>query len=335
MSDRVGSIIGIAKESTAGTFNAPDTEVTNKAIIPVLEAKPGGPKGQRSQLPAHNLYLGASKGTPQYLRTRELSFKLPLHGSGTAGVKPDFDWLLLSVGLYRTVTAATSVVYKNSTKLDGTTVVGPPAVDHPVNGGYSMGFYEFGRRYAIAGAMGNMKIAGKAGEAIMLDFNHRGVCQDESDTALPALSTLDTVNPIVFGSATLTLNFAGAFATAVIEGFEIDLGCSLIDYKDGAAADGIRCIKIENRKTTLKIDPEMVSVATQNFFSFWKAGTVGTFVTSAIGSAGNQVKFELNRLQITDVEMEERNGVRTRGLTMEAQQLHSGAEGDEFIMTLT
>lgn len=326
--------VGLALEATAGTFLAPDATPTTSTILPVMNLKVGDPKCWEGEIATRYAYMG-DVGKYRTKFTREISFDIYLKGSGTAGTVPDWDRCMLAAGMSKTVTAATSVAYKPATTMDGSTT-GTPALTNPLLGGYSIGAYYDGLRYAIAGAMGNVKMTCKAGEPVMLSFNYQGVAQADADIAVPSLSTLDTTSPVAFGASSFTINFGTAWTGATFTDFEVDMGCQLAEYTDGNTSGGIKNIHIMDRKGTGSLTLDAVVVATQNLYSFWSAGTTGSITTGTNGSvAGNRFVIACNRVQLDAGSHAEREAYHQHKWPFRLVLTNAAADSDTFTLTLT
>lgn len=329
------SCVGIVKESTGGTFVAPDSApASDTAIIPVMNLKVGDPSGFEAEKESRFAMMG--QGTVYRSKAvREISFDLFLKGSGTAGTVPDWDKYMLASGFFKTVTAATSVVYKWATTMDGSSS-GTPAVTYPLIGGYSIAAYEDGVRYAIAGAMGDWSFKGTAGEFGVMSFKYQGIAQTDADIALPTLSTPDATSPVAFGATGFTTNFGGAYTAADFSELTIEEGAVLAQHTNANAASGLKGIYIMDRKPKGKINPDAVLVATQAFYAHWAAGTVGTLTTGTIGSvAGNKAVIAVGRAVIDAPTHEERDTWRVHGIPFRICTLTGATQGDEFSITLT
>lgn len=329
------SCVGLALEATAGTFLAPDATPTTSTILPALNVKVGDIKPAFDGEVATRLSYMGDVAHYRSGFSREISFDLYLKGAAAAGTVPDWDRCMLACGMSKTVTAATSVAYKPATTMDGSTT-GTPAVTNPLLGGYSIAVYEDGLRYAIAGAMGNVKFSWKAGECAMMSFSYQGVAQVDADIAVPTLSTLDTVVPVAFGATDFTVNFGTAWTGATFTELELDMGNQLLEFRDGNTSGGIKGFYIMDRKSTGYWLMDAVAVATQGLEGFYRASTTGSLVSGTNGSAaGNRYAVALNRVNLDAYSMAERESYRQHKWPFRLVVTNAAADSDTFTLTLT
>ena len=95
---------------------------------------------------------------------------------------------------------------------------------------------------------------------------------------------------------------------------------------------GHKSAVIAGRKPTLSIDPEMVTVATYDFFGKWRSGSEGALTLALTGSAGNICTITAPKVQYTGAKLAEKSGIRSLGIDC---QLNRNAGDDELVIAFT
>jgi len=246
--------------------------------------------------------------------------------------------------IFNTATGATKVYYvivsgtlqtgevlTGDTSAASATTSGAPVTEgqeyRPISSGVSsltLGCYEDGVLKMIKGARGNVKFGFKSGEPVMLDFTFQGVEAGITDVALLAAIAHETQKPPSLLSATLLLD---AYAARIGE-MNIDVNNVLSARDDLNDSRGILSFQITNRNISGGLNPEMVSVATYDFYSKFFGNTEITLALTAGAATGNMFKFYAPRLQLTKVDDEDKNGLQVAKCAFE---LNGSAAGeDEF-----
>lgn len=209
----------------------------------------------------------------------KLPFRVELKGPGvaySASVKPALGKYLRACGFAETVVTTAGVE---------TVTYDPASTGIPC---LTMWSYEDGVIKKLKGCRGNVKFSGKNGEICFADFEFTGVYDGVVDGDIIAPTYEATVPPVLLSSA-FTI---GAYA-ANINSFDIDMGNEVTLRESIATASGYVSALVTDRRPTGKIDPEMVTVATYDFFGIWKAGTAAAL---SLGSVGGT---QYNRFKIT------------------------------------
>jgi len=168
----------------------------------------------------------------------------------------------------------------------------------------TIGGYESGVRKLLKGCRGNAKFSFKAGEIVKIDMDFSGVEAGVTDLAMLSGISYEMTVPPVLLSAAMTVD---AFAAKIGE-MSIDLGNELAERDDISSSRGILSYRIGSRRTTGSFDPEMVLVATHDFFGKWFAGTEMAMDFQIGSVSGNKFRFFAPRAQYTKVSDESRNG---------------------------
>ena len=209
----------------------------------------------------------------------KITFRTELKGAGaaySATVKPALGKYLQACGFAETVDAtggSESVTYDPAS-------TGIPCL--------TMWAYEDGVIKKLKGCRGNAKFSGKNGEICFVDFEFTGVYDGVVDGAMISPTFEATVPPVLLSSAFSI----GAYA-ANINSFDLDMANEVTLRESIATASGYVSALITDRRPTGKIDPEMVTVATYDFFGKWKAGTAAAMSLGSVGTT------QYNRFTIT------------------------------------
>lgn len=217
-------------------------------------------------------------------RSAKISFRAEIKGAGaaySATVKPALGTFLRGCGFAETID--TTVSAEKATYLPASS--GVPSL--------TIWVYEDGVIKKARGCRGNVRVTGKLGEPIFVEFDFTGVFDSVIDGAMLSPTFEATVPPLVLGT-TLTLD---AYAM-IAETISFDLGNSVELRPSISAADGYLSALITGRKPTGKLDPEMVTVATYDFFGKWKAGNAAALTLGPLGPAGVYNKFTITAPQI-------------------------------------
>ncbi|MHC1697780.1 MAG: hypothetical protein AB9919_06930 [Geobacteraceae bacterium] len=209
----------------------------------------------------------------------KLSFRAELKGPGvaySASVKPALGKFLRACGFAETVVTTVGVE---------TVTYDPASTGIPC---LTMWSYEDGVIKKLKGCRGNVKFSGKNGEICFADFEFTGVYDGVVDGAIVAPTYEATVPPELLSSAFTV----GAYA-ANINSFDLDMGNEVTLRESIATASGYVSALVTDRRPTGKIDPEMVTVATYDFFGKWKAGTAAALSLGSVGAT------QYNRFKIT------------------------------------
>lgn len=249
--------------------------------------------------------------------------------------------------IFNTATGATKVYYvvisgtlqSGETLTGGTsgataTSSGSPVTEgqeyRPISTGVSsltLGCYEDGVLKLIRGARGNVKFNFKTGEPVMLDFNFQGVEAGITDTALLTGIAHETAKPPSLLSATLLLD---AYAARIGE-LNIDVNNTLAARDDINDSRGLLSFQITNRNLSGSFNPEMVTVATYDFYTKFFGNTDIALALNAGAASGNMFKFYSPRLQITKIDDEEREGLQLAKCSFDLNGSVSGDDEFSFV----
>lgn len=250
------------------------------------------------------------------VRSATLEFDAELKGSGTAGTAPAIGRLLRACGFGETVVALTSVTYAPASTAVPSITLGA--------------FFDGGTIFRSWGARGNVRFILAAGAAPMARFTFRGADFSHVDGVLLTTGVAyESTIPAPFLSAALTVQTYAALVASC----EIDMGNALAARMDVNAGSGQRSFVIADRTPTMSIDPELVTVATADFFGLLRAGTMGALNIGPLGAtAGNRVTITAPRVQYIGITPGDREGLRTLGMDC---ALNRNAGDDEISIAFT
>jgi hypothetical protein len=321
-------IVGVKLESTPYTFlepgNSDSFHAVNIAVNPILQ------NYDRKDTSSH---FGIRDGIPGSAEV-EISFEIVLVGASSAGTAPFWATAMMACGHQQVATAGTSILYKPTTLFDGSVAAGPPVVTQPGEV-YSIAVWDEngGPRYALRGGQGDVSFGGKQGEPLILKFKFHGSYEPVIDDATPPTVTDSTLVPPTLLSSGVSIH---GVSTLALDGFDFSKGNVISPRGDINNASGIKGAWITGHKPMIKVSPEMVTVASHDFFGRWRAGTTGVFTTGVIGSGtGNRVQFLANRTQYHDLSTSERDGARTLDLGIAITTAGNAVSGDDYSLTLT
>lgn len=211
---------------------------------------------------------------------KQMTFQieLPLKGSGTAGVAPEFGALLQACGLKETVTSTTG-----SEKVEYT----PVSSDADMKTA-TIYLYKDGLCYKSVGCMGNLTSANSAGELPMLTFNMTGKFASVSDSANPSSPVYDETEPIEVKSYGFKF---GTWADGVIRDFGFETGNTISQRRNINAADGIESSAVTARDPQYNATVEAVLEATHPFWDNFLTRANVPLEFSHGTTAGNIVEF--------------------------------------------
>lgn len=259
-----------------------------------------------SSLSTFSQLAGARKGA--------IAFDVELKGSGTAGTAPALGKLLKACGFGESVVALTSVTYL------------------PASSGVSsitIALYNDGIIYKIWGARGNVSLKLEKGKPGMFHFVFTGADFSVTDGAMLSSGvSYETTKPQPFLSAALSID---SYA-ALLGSLEYNMNNVVVLRDDVNSASGHKSAIISSRQPSVSIDPEMVLVATYDFYGKWRSGNEGALTQALTGSAGNICTITAPKVQYSKVKRLDKSGIRSLGIDC---KLNRNAGDDEFSLVFT
>ena len=294
------SIIAAKIESVEGTAEALTVaEAGIMCLSPKFEA-------DFKMYDRSNVMLGTLSKLQSVAGTKsgKISFQAELKGTGvaySAVVKPAIGMYLRACSMSETV--VTTAGSETVTYLPASS--GAPSL--------TIWVYVDGIVQKLKGCRGTAKIDAKIGEAFIVSFDFTGVYDGVADLGMIS-PTLEATTPPTFLNAGLT--FGGYAATC--ESFSADLGNQVQLRSDVNSATGFLSAIVADRKPTCTIDPEMVTVATRDYYGLWAAGTPAALNIGPVGTGNyNKITITAPKLITSKISAGDRSGSVTAGHTCE------------------
>jgi hypothetical protein len=303
-------VILIEEESTYNSDAGPDG--ADAVLVKDLSIVP-----QQSDVVSRDLirpYLGASEQLLANTRV-QCTFSVELAGSGTAGTAPRFGKALKACGFSETVASGTSVTYDPvSAAFDSVTI-------H-----YNID----GVRHKVTGARGTFAITANVGEIPTIDFTMTGVYVAPDDSAQPSVTYANQATPLIFKQGNTTgLNVMG-LTTAKLSSYSLDMGNEIV-YRELVGGSGE--VLLTNRNVTGSVSIEAVALATKDYFALALANTLGIIEFTHGTSAGNIVKVDSAKADISDVSYGDLDGIAMLEIPFTAVPSTTGNDEIELVFT--
>jgi hypothetical protein len=242
-------------------------------------------------------YLGNSDEliAASYVR---LDFEVEMAGGGAAGTAPKYGPLLRACAMSETTSAGVDVQYK------------PISTTHE---SITLYFYVDGRLHKLLGARGTVGLRmGRLGDPVFA-FSFTGLYAAVTDAAnaSPTLTGFQTPLPV---NNTNTTSFALHSYSGVLDNLSIDLNNQVV-YRHLVGAE---TVIIPDRGPRGSVMMESVLVATKDWWTIARAGTLSTLSILQGTTAGNKVQIDAPKVQITQPRESEQDGVQmiTLGLLL-------------------
>jgi hypothetical protein len=246
-----------------------------------------------------------------------VSFRMEFKGCGTAATCPPVFTLLRGCGGKISGTVS-SIITADSDDADTST--------------FSMGVWNDGVLQLMYGARGNCVLEFGANAISWANFTFTGIYTSTTDVVAYANVAELTTLPVPAKNVGMTLNFGVSWATVALTKFTLDLGNTVVVRENMNATTGLSYAMITKKAPKGTMDPEKVTVATQDFWSFLRTPTRGA-VAFTVGSAtGNTMAVSLPKVQVTSIGDGGDNDVARLDL---AYQLTANAGDDEWVFTQT
>lgn len=247
-------------------------------------------------------------------RRATMEFDMELKGSGSAGTEPALGKLLKGCGFGESKSAGVSVTYTPAS-------TGISSV--------SLTMYNDGVLYKIWGARGNVSLRCEKGKQARLHFIFTGADYSVTDGAmLTSGVAYESTKPVPFLSATMTID---SYA-ALVGMMEFNMQNEVALRDDANSVSGHKSAVITARRPMLTMDPEMVLVATYDFFGKLHSGNEGALSMVFSGGAGNICTITAPKVQYTKVGLADKSGLRSLGIDC---QLNRNAGDDEISLAFT
>jgi hypothetical protein len=167
----------------------------------------------------------------------------------------------------------------------------------------TLGLYEDGRLKVLRGCMGTFVITFPAGRKPTIAWTYTGLWVDPTDATLIA-PTYPTESPLRFASAALTIGGV----TPKIEQMTIDAGNTVVLREDANDASGYATALVTDRRIVGSINPEAQKISADDVYGDWLSRAQKALAMT-LGGDNNQIKFAAPKLQFTNVQDADRNGM--------------------------
>lgn len=223
-------------------------------------------------------------------RYASIEFESDFCGSGTSGAVPDWATTFLVACGFTRSSAVFSLAYNAS----------QPTL--------TIGYYQDGVKFAIAGAAGTVKIPLRTGMPARLQWKFTGKVVADADVALVTPTAFNTLPPRFAGDA---VTFGSD--TPYLSQLEIDVANTLVMRPYQADLTGGRACIITGRNINVTADPELQLVATRDWYTKLTTNATET-LSAAVGvTANNIITIASSYLQWTEIAKgSARNGLSVR-----------------------
>jgi hypothetical protein len=284
-----------AETSFAATDSLPCEGIEFSPEIPVAERKIAfGDFGYCSSV------AGKRSGT--------VKFSVPIGYIGAGATPPKYFELLRACGLKQTIHGTSGVSLTTSALY--TNVPMSIAIDF-INEGSTPTI----KRHSLHGCMGNATITGgNVGEYAKIEFEFKGAYDGDSDIAYAAYSypSFSCYSPEVVLSVGMTANSVSQGANS----FTINLNNDVQLFSDLTKSTGFSGAHLVGQHPTIEIDPDLLTVASEDIFSQVTANS--TFAFSL--QFANPIIISAPKVQLTSLGAGSREGHYTATKKFECQR---------------
>lgn len=173
-------------------------------------------------------------------------------------------------------------------------------------------YYNDGIAHTMSGCRGNFTLKAAVGEPMMIDVECTGALSSTADVAMLS-PTYPTQVPKTFMGDNI---FKIDDYLAIINNIEITSGNDLQYRADANKAAGIISTKIVNRSATGSIDPEMVKVATYDFYNKVYDNNEGILDLKIGTGIGTTFFISGRNTQMNGIAGAERSGLTTNNIDL-------------------
>ena len=242
------------------------------------------------------------------------SFEIEVAGAGGAvDAIPKWGPVMKSCGMSQTVNAAANVTYA------------------PITTGEvfsTIYFYLDARLHKMSFCHGNVEVRLSAGAKPVFAFEFIGLEVAPADAALVTPTLTGWTKPVAVNAANTTPFTVHAFAAKVSE---LSFGFGNVNvYRNTPNSEAIRFVD-RMARGSVRMEDELV--ATKDWWTSIKNGTLGALAITHGTAVGNRVAFAAANVQLTEPELDEEDGISMIRMGMELQP--SSAGNDEFSIVTT
>ena len=233
----------------------------------------------------------------------KFSFEVDMKGSGTAGTRSQLGKLLLGCGMVE------SEVTDENENVIGLKYL-PTSAQANMK---TLTFYEYtigDNNTAIlkklVGAMGTVSMTMEAGKTAKATFNFEGRYVEPIDASVPvvAVANYESSEPAIVENS----NFKYDNVAYVCRGVTANLNHDLYSRPDVNSPTGVLETLITSRAWAGTMSPDMVSIATKNFFAVWKGNQKAQLEMQIGSEEGNIIKLLMPAIQLEKVNDSDDNG---------------------------
>lgn len=209
-----------------------------------------------------------------------LDYEVEAAGGGAAGTAPKYGPVLIAAGCSETINAGVSAVYA------------PVHVAAAVS--ISQYLWIDGLLHKIVGALADAALVFQKGRVPFFRFRTMGLFVGPIDQAVPTPTLTGWQKPVsvnVTNTTPMTLHgYAGKFAELTIE-----FG-NVLRYRNLPNSEAVRLL---DRKSVGSARLEGELIATKDWYTIMKAGTLGALAVTHGQAAGNKVEVAAANVQLT------------------------------------
>ncbi len=216
------------------------------------------------------------------IRHCEIEIPVELKGiAGSPGVEPEWGPLLKACGFAAAINPATSVTYTPISDALPSVTIWVHVGENP-DGLYTR----------ILGCRGDFSLDIPGGSYGTMTFRMQGLYKGPEDLAMPVPTYDGTLPPqLLDASAGL-----GIFTPAISK-FSFAMNNALARKLDITTTHGVGEIIVASRRASGAIDPEVVQVVTQDYWTDWLAGTEKDLRVQYGTVGGNRIKVQCPKAQ--------------------------------------
>ena len=309
MAKLMRNMLLMAKTETTAGVDAVPTAALNSILARGIAPKPVNAEfADRDLIKPYFGYTGQIQ-TQSYSM---IEFEVELAGSGSLGVAPKFGPLLKASGFTETVVATTKVDYTPLTSVQSTVTI------H---------CFVDGIKHAMTNCKGSVSFALSAKGIPVMKYVFTGFVAIITDLANPAGSDFTgfiaplAVNKV--NTPTFTIHSTAVKATE----FSIDMG-NQIDYRNYIGSEDVTFTnRTPKGSATFEYDP----IATKDWWTIVKLGTLNPLQMIHGTVAGNIVQIDAPKVQITDPIQSDDNGLVMLGVNL---ALQPNVGNDEILVSV-
>ncbi len=256
-------------------------------------------------------YLGNMGSVPVAVHA-EISFEVELAGAGAAGTAPKYGTLLRGAAFSETVTAGTSVVYAPVT-----------SAQEAVTMYYNLD----GILYKLTDAKGTVAFGFSAKGIPVMKYRFIGLYSTPSDVVTPVgVDYAGFKDPVAVNAVnTPVCSLHGI--SGKVQSIDIDMANQLV-YRNVIGGESIL---ITDRQPTGSYAMELESVATKDWYTTIKTGTLGPLAVTHGTVPGNIIQLASPKVQVLDPSLSESDGIAILTCKLDIQP---SVGNDECVLTV-